>query len=138
MAAADDPRIRAVAVYAPFSDLKTLGRELYGWLGPVKYPFVELMALWGRLFLGVDLATSSPAASAARLTTTPILLIASREDEQIPFHHAEALQTALRPNPAAEFILLPHGRHAELPPDFNSRLVRFFRTHLEPHSTRPE
>jgi len=131
MAAADDPRIRAVAAYAPFSDLKTLGRELYGWLWLAKYPFVELMTLWGRLFLGVDLVTASPVAAASRLTDTPVLLLASREDEQIPLHHAEALQSALRANPAAEFVVLPNGRHAELPPDFSSRLVRFFRAHLE-------
>lgn len=131
MAAADDPRIRAVAAYAPFSDLKTLGRELYGWLWLAKYPFVELMTVWGRLFLGVDLATASPVAAASRLTDTPVLVIASREDEQIPFHHAEALQAALRANPAAELVVLPNGRHAELPPDFSSRLVRFFRAHLE-------
>ena len=60
MTAADDPRIRAVAAYAPFSDLKTLGRELYEWLWLAKYPFVELMTLWGRLFLGVDLGAASP------------------------------------------------------------------------------
>jgi len=50
---------------------------------------------------------------------------------QIPFHHAKAVQSALRANPAAELVVLPNGRHAELPPDFTSRLVRFFRAHLE-------
>lgn len=132
MAAADDPRIRAVAAYAPFSDLKALGRELYAWLWLARYPFVELMALWGRLFLGVDLAASSPVKAAARLTGTPVLLLASRTDEQIAFHHAEALQAALSANPAAELAVLPAGRHAELPADFTARLVRFFTAHLAP------
>jgi dipeptidyl aminopeptidase/acylaminoacyl peptidase len=124
MTAADDSRIRAVAAYAPFSDLKALGRELYGWLWLAKYPFVELMVLWGRLFLGVDLASSSPVAAAARLKV-PVLLVASREDEQIPFHHAEALQTALHGNAQAEVVVMPRGRHGELPPDFRPRLSRF-------------
>jgi dipeptidyl aminopeptidase/acylaminoacyl peptidase len=135
MTAAEDPRIRAIAAYAPFSDLKTLGRELYGWLWLAKYPFVELMALWGRLLLGVDLGVASPK-TAARHLTTPVLLIASREDDVIRFHHAEALQAALRGNPAAEFLVMSHGRHGELPADFGSSLARFFRAHLI--STKPD
>lgn len=135
MTAVEDPRIRAIAAYAPFSDLKTLGRELHDWLGLAKYPFVELMTLWGRLFLGIDLGVASPA-MAARHLTTPVLLIASREDELIRFHHAEALQAALRGNPAAEFLVMSHGRHGELPADVGSRLARFFRAHLT--STKPD
>jgi uncharacterized protein len=129
LTAAEDPRIRAVAAYAPYSDLKTLARDLHEWLGLAKYPFVELMALWGRLLLGVDLGVASPAAAARRLMT-PVLLIASREDELIRFRHAEALQTALRGNPAAEFVVMARGHHGELPADVVSSLVRFFRAHL--------
>jgi len=135
MTAAEDPRIRAIAAYAPFSDLKALGRELHDWLWLAKYPFVELMALWGRLLLGVDLAVVSPQ-TAARQLTMPVLLIASRQDELIRIHHAEALQAALRGNPAAEVLVMSHGRHGELPADFGSRLTRFFRAHLI--STKPD
>ena len=129
LTAAEDPRIRAIAAYAPYSDLKTLARELHEWLGLAKYPYVELMALWGRLLLGVDLGVASPA-TAARHLMTPVLLIASRQDELIRFHHAEALQAALRGNPAAEFVVMTRGRHGELPADVVSRLARFFRAHL--------
>src|SRR5204862_6140646 len=38
LAAAEDPRIRAVAPYAPSADPRPLGHELYAWLGPLKYP----------------------------------------------------------------------------------------------------
>jgi dipeptidyl aminopeptidase/acylaminoacyl peptidase len=129
MAAAEDTRIRAVAAYAPFSDLRVLGRELYGWLWLAKYPFVELMVLWGRLALGVNLAAASPVAAAARLEV-PVLLVASREDDQISFHHAEALGAALRDNVRAELMIMPRGRHGELPPDFGPRLSRFLSAHL--------
>jgi uncharacterized protein len=129
LTAAEDPRIRAIAAYAPYSDLKTLARELHEGLGFAKYPYVELMALWGRLLLGVDLGVASPAA-AARHLMTPVLLIASREDELIRFHHAEALQTALRGNPSAEFVVMARGHHGELPADVVSSLARFFRAHL--------
>ena len=50
--------------------------------GALLWGVVELMALWGRLLLGVDLGVASPA-TAARHLMTPVLLIASREDELI-------------------------------------------------------
>src|SRR3989454_845585 len=85
---AEDPRIRAVAAYAPFADLRLLGHELYAWLGPLKYPLVGMTRVWSRLFVGADITRPAPVEAAATLTV-PVLLIASREDEQIPFAHAE-------------------------------------------------
>ena len=48
-AAAEEPRIGAVAAYSPFADLRALAYELYAWMGPLRYPFVGLMRLWARL-----------------------------------------------------------------------------------------
>jgi len=129
MTAAEDPRIAAVVAYAPFADLETLGHELYAWMGPLRYPLVRLITLWGQLFLGGDLTRPSPL-SAARALSAPVLLVHSREDEQIPFRHAERLREALRANPRAEFHFTDRGRHGELPPDFTARVGRFFAVHL--------
>lgn len=129
LTAAEDPRIRAVAAYAPFADLKALGHELYGWLWVLKYPFVELILLWSRLFLGHDITQPSPERAAATLSI-PVLLVHSREDEQIPFAHAERLRRALARNGQAEFVLMDHGRHGELPADFEARLARFFQLYV--------
>jgi uncharacterized protein len=124
LGAAEDPRIRAVAVWAPFADLRVLARELYATFWLLKYPFVELMVLWGRLFLGGDITRPSPEAAAARLTI-PVQLWASRDDDQIPFAHAERLQRALAGNPRAEFHF-GRGLHNERASDFERRLVEFF------------
>lgn len=129
LAAAEDPRIRAVAAWAPFADLTALGHELYAWMWVLRYPFVRAMLLWGRLFLGHDLATPSPA-DAARSLTVPVLLIHSRQDEQIPFGHAERLQRALAGNRAAEFHFPARGGHMEQPADLGERLTRFFEKRL--------
>src|SRR5881296_1144976 len=99
LAAAEDPRIRAVAAYAPFADLRLLGHELYAWLGPLKYPLVGMTRVWSRLFVGDDITRPAPVEAAATLTV-PVLLVASRADEQIPFAHAERLREALAANPA--------------------------------------
>src|SRR5882724_2089430 len=125
LAAAEDDRIRAVAAYAPFADLRSLGYELYGWLGVLKYPFVALLRGWSLLFFGHDITAVSPERAAARLSI-PVLLVASRTDEQIPFAHAERLRRALARNPRAELVALDRGRHGELPAGFAARLAEFF------------
>lgn len=127
--AAQDPRIRAVAAYAPFADLRALGHDLYRWMGPLRRPFVGLMLVWARLTFGRDITEPSPARAAAALAI-PVLLVHSRGDEQIPFHHAERLRAALAANPRAEFEFMATGRHGELPAGFGERLARFFLLYL--------
>ncbi len=129
LTAAEDERISAVAAYAPFSDLKKLGYEAYASLWILKYPLVRLMTLWARLFFGGDITRPLPAEAAQELSI-PVFVIASREDEQISFSHAERLKLALAQNPDAEFYFLDRGRHGELPLDFEERLVEFFKKHL--------
>lgn len=124
LGAAEDPRIRAVAAWAPFADLRLLARELYAIFWLLKYPFVELMVVWGRLFLGGDITRPSPEMAATRLTI-PVQIWASRDDDQIPFAHAERLQKALAGNPRAEFQF-GRGLHNERAEDFERRLVEFF------------
>ena len=124
LGAAEDTRIRAVAAWAPFADLRVLGRQVYGIFGPLKYPLVQLMVLWSRLTLGADITRPSPESAAARLTI-PVQISASREDEQIPFEHTERLQRALAGNPRAEFHV-GTGSHNERAHGFEARLVAFF------------
>jgi uncharacterized protein len=125
LAAADDARIRAVAAYAPFADLRALAFDLYGWLWYLKYPFVGLLRGWSLVFFGHDITAVSPERAAAAIKV-PVLLVASREDEQIPFAHAERLRRALAGNARTEFIFTDRGRHGELPRGFDASLARFF------------
>ena len=129
LGAADDPRIGAIVAWAPFADLRVLGRDVYWIFGPLKYPLVELMVLWGRVFVGADITRPSPSSAAARLRI-PVLIAASRDDEQIPFGHAERLQRALAHNPRAEFAF-GRGLHNDRADDFDRRLVEFLVKHLE-------
>ena len=125
LAAAEDSRIRAVAAYAPFADLRSLAYDLYGWLWVLKYPFVGLLRGWSLVFFGHDITAVSPERAAATITV-PVLLVASRADEQIPFAHAERLRKALAGNARAELMTTDRGRHGELPAGFESRLAEFF------------
>jgi pimeloyl-ACP methyl ester carboxylesterase len=129
LTAAEDRRIRAIAAYAPFADLRALGHELYAWMWLARYPFVQAMLLWSRLLLGADISRPAPVDAAARVAV-PVLLVHSRQDEQISFAHAERLRAALAANPRAEFEFAERGRHGELPAGFERRLAEFFRRSL--------
>lgn len=130
MTAAEDPRIRAVAAYAPFSDLRALGQQIYSGLSLFKYPLVELMILWTRVFLGADITRPSPVAAATRVSV-PVLLMHNPADDQIPFSHAQSLRQALASNPKAEFVFEGPGRHNDLVGDFGQRLSDFFSKALD-------
>ena len=134
--AVDEPRIVAVAAYSPFADLRMLAHELYAWMGPLRYPFVGLMRFWSRLLLDADVTAFPPVAAAARLSI-PVYLIASRDDEQIGFRHAERLRQALAANPRAEYEFMDQGRHGVMAPDVEQRLERFFLRALEPGPAAP-
>ena len=129
LGAADDPRIRAIVAWAPFADLRVLGRDVYGIFWLLKYPLVELMVLWGHLFVGADITRPSPEMAAATLRI-PVLIAASRDDEQIPFAHAERLRRALAQNSRAEFSF-GRGLHNDRTDDFDRRLVEFLAKHLD-------
>jgi uncharacterized protein len=128
MAAAKDSRIDAVASYGSYSTLKQLGRELYGFVPGLNYMLTELMALWGRLFLGIDASRQSPLQS-ARDINVPVSLMHSKYDEQISISHALKLIDALSHNKKAK-LRLYDGPHGYLPPEFGDHIRDFFTQHL--------
>lgn len=129
MTAADDSRIDAIVSYASFSNLKTLGTETYASLFILKYPLIELMNVWVRLFLGAWVTDISPE-NAAQNISIPVLLIHTQKDEQITFSHAKRLQNALDKNEKALFYFPEMGLHGELPLDFDDRVKDFFKKAL--------
>ncbi|MEK7582101.1 MAG: alpha/beta fold hydrolase [Patescibacteria group bacterium] len=119
-----DSRITAVVSYASFADLTLLGKDAYARLPVIREILVPLMKLWAKLLWDID-TTLSPKVAAQNLST-PILIIHTKPDEQIPFHHAEILKDALQNNKRAEFYFPEVGRHGELPADFEQRAKTFF------------
>ena len=86
------------------------------------------MKFWAKIFW--DVATHPSPEEAARRLTTPILVVHTKPDEQIPFRHAELLKNALQNNPRAEFYFPDQGLHGELPADFEERVKQFFLKYL--------
>ena len=128
MQAERDPRIAAVVSYASFADLTILGKETYRTLPVIREILVPLMKFWAKIFWGV--AAHPAPEEAARRLTTPILVVHTKPDEQIPFRHAELLKNALQNNPRAEFYFPDKGLHGELPADFEEKVKNFFLKYL--------
>jgi len=125
LASAHDNRVKALASYASFSDLKTLGHDAYWRLWILKKPMVELMALWTHLFFKEPITAISPE-GAARGITIPVFVSHSENDDQIPFSHALRLQVALEHNTHAEYYFWDRRAHGDLPVDFYQKLKSFF------------
>ncbi len=127
--ASNDPRIAAVVSYASFANLTLLGKDTYSHLPIIREILVPLMKFWAKIFWNISTAFSPQ--SAAQYIQTPILVIHTKTDEVIPFHHAELLMNASRNNESAEFYFPDTGLHGELPKDFEVRVKYFFEKYLK-------
>ncbi len=128
MAAPQSPEIRALVSESSYSRLDLMTLELYQ-LPLVRYPLGFLTNLWARVFLGINTRTISPA-DAARSLTIPVLIVHSKNDEVIPFSHAERIKDALRENPKAQFWFTESLVHGELGGEYQARIEEFFGTNL--------
>ena len=110
LAAAGDPRVRAVAVHGAVSDPRTLpftaadaAEEFTPWLrGLTPEGF---RAQWEALD-----AAHTPIEQVARLAPRPLLILHSRADEVVPFEQAEALFR--RAGDPRQLLIHPEANHA--------------------------
>ncbi|MFC1732718.1 alpha/beta hydrolase [candidate division KSB1 bacterium] len=129
LTAAEDDRVGAVASYASFSDVKTLGEDVYTSLWILKKPMVALMLTWSKLFLKESLVNVSPLKAIEGLRI-PLFITHTEADEVTPFSHALRLQRASHDNENAEFYFQKEEIHGELPPEFHTKLNVFFNQSL--------
>lgn len=122
---AQDERIDAVASYAAFADLRTLGHDSYRHLFIFKYPLVELLNLWARIFFGEWAHTVSPERVIGTIDT-PIYLGHATDDDLIPFEHAQRLADAAADNPHLTASFSSDTFHAGLPFSLPIELIDFF------------
>lgn len=131
--ASQDDRIDAVASYGSFSSLRGLGHDTYRALWVLKYPLVELMNLYSRIFYGGWAGAVSPA-DVAKDITVPIFIGHAEGDPLIPVAHARRVISALQEHGnEPETYIVPDISHMGLPIDLDERLRAFFNTYL-PHA----
>jgi pimeloyl-ACP methyl ester carboxylesterase len=124
--AAPGSGVGAVVEEAAYADLPPLLRERLPEAGGLPAFFNPGIFLMGRLFLGIDPRAVRPVEEAGQLYRegVPFMIIHSRDDEMIPFEHAEALAAA---HPEATFWQIRGYGHvaAHDHPEYRERLLAF-------------
>ncbi len=126
-----NPAIKARALDAPFADLSGEMNYIFRSWGVWRKPLIALMKTWSLLFMGVNINSVNPAASAAALTT-PLLLIHGDADTQVPVENSRLIKAAY---PAAELWIVKGAGHGEnwyrAGNQYEKRITDFFDKNLK-------
>jgi pimeloyl-ACP methyl ester carboxylesterase len=124
--AAPTTGVAAVVEEAGYADLPPLLRERVPEVSGLPAFFTPGILLMGRLLLGIDYRAVRPVEEAEQLYRegVPFMIIHSRDDEMIPFEHAESLAAA---HPEATLWEIKGYGHvaAYEHPEYRKRLLAF-------------
>jgi uncharacterized protein len=137
--AAPGTGVAAVVEEAGYADLPPLLREQLPEASGLPAFFNPGMFLMGKVFLDIDPWAVRPREEARRLSEegVPFMIIHSRDDDAIPFEHAESFAAAY---PDAVFWELQGYDHvaAYTHPEYRERLVSFLDEAATSASKRPQ
>lgn len=124
LAAAQDDRLRAVVLEAPFPTLEAVINDQAGLLGPL----TQIPTLWTIRRKGVDIDAVRPVDALCNISPRPVLLIYGDQDDTIPPRTVQTMfDAACDP---AETWLIPgagHQNYTEIVPDaYQKRILNFF------------
>jgi uncharacterized protein len=126
--AAPKSGVAAVVEESAYSDLPLILRQQLPAVSGLPSFFTPGIFLMGKLFLGTDPWAVRPEEDAGRLCEEemPLLIIHSKDDEVVPFEHAERIKKAC---PEAAFWKIEGYRHvgAYAHPRYRERLLNFLR-----------
>lgn len=128
MLMSDHTHVNAIVADSSYATLKDLILHIYAPMGPLQIPFAVISKFYGRFFLkNLD---SSPLQSIAQ-TNTPIFLIHSKDDTQIPVESVYKLRRAANQETTQVSIIegVDHGGSLTSP-RIRKRIYAFFVKHL--------
>jgi len=128
---ADNPHVKAIVADSPYANLQKMVEQQYSIFSILKWPFVFLTNIYGRLLFKIDISQVSPAL-AAKNSSIPILLIHGKNDNEIPVENSEIIHKA---NPKNELWILDnvgHGQsHFVKQEEYEKKVLDFFDKHLK-------
>jgi dipeptidyl aminopeptidase/acylaminoacyl peptidase len=134
MAAAHDPRLRAVVDDCGFSDVASATDTAFEhFIGLPAFPFSLITVRISEWRIGQSVSASRPIDVVGRLAPRPLLIIHGLEDRQVPPDHSRRLFAAAG---APKELWLVEGAGHGLskwerdPAEYERRVVAFFRAHL--------
>lgn len=128
-AAAREPAVAAVVTEDAYSDFDALVAQPYGYLGPAKKIFGSAAKATIQTVLRTRFDAASPAAVASSITV-PVLVIHSRADVSVPFHHADVLKERMGNNANVQFWFTEGKTDLESRTAFAQKLLDFFGANL--------
>ncbi len=122
--------IKALVSDSAFANFPDMVKNYYKKLGPLKYIFSSFSIFLGRYVFRCDFKLNSPE-NFIKNVKCPVLIIHSRNDEFVPFSHAEKLY-GLANFPKEIYVV--EGTHTGLEraytDEYRKRVKRFFETYL--------
>lgn len=135
MAAARDPRIRAVVDDSGFSDVASATDTAFeSFIGLPAFPFSPISVKISEWRIGQSVSASRPIDVVGRIAPRPLLIIHGLADQQVPPAHSERLFAAA--GEPKELWLVPGAGHGLskwqlAPAEYERRVVTFFRRNLD-------
>ncbi len=124
-------QVKAIVADSPYADLEQMIKQVYGILGPLKFPFVQTTNILAKMFLRMDPRKVSPAFS-VKDTNIPILIIHGEKDSQIPVENAYVLKAS---NPDIELWIVKDSDHGQafalFKDEYEHRIKSFLRKHMQ-------
>jgi dipeptidyl aminopeptidase/acylaminoacyl peptidase len=133
LAAARDPRLKAIVDDCGFSDIgSAIGTAYRQFIGLPAFPFAPLSVLIGEFRTGLRLSQSRPMDIVGKIAPRPLLIIHGTDDREIPLIHSQRNYAAA--NAPRELWIIPGAAHAQsravAGPEYERRVTAFFRQHL--------
>ncbi|MEK6948615.1 MAG: alpha/beta fold hydrolase [Nanoarchaeota archaeon] len=123
--------ITAIVADSPYSSLNNMIGAMYRNFYFLKYPFIYMTKLYGRLFFGIDTKEVSPE-NAIKAMNTPISIIHGKKDSQISVNESFILHNA---NKKTELWIVENADHGETyalnKEEYEKRVLEFFGRNLE-------
>ncbi len=124
---AEHPDVNAVVADSSYASIHDIINALYWYFGPLKFPFVWMTELYGKIFYGIDSGKYQ-----ARVTV-PTLLIHGSADSQIPASNSQKIYDRADKDLAELWIIegADHGQsYAVNPKEYKARVKDFFKKNL--------
>lgn len=122
--------VKAVVADSAFANLDLMGKVYYGNI-PIWYQvLMGLSKFWAKLIYGID-TQKAAVDEVLKKVSTPILLMASSEDDVVSVENIERLKESLKNNSKAQVVILDRGRHGSLSGENYQKLILdFFNKYL--------
>ncbi len=123
--------IKAIVADSAYSNLNNMIEVMYKPFYFLKYPFVQLTRIYGKIFFNVDPKDISPADEIKNINK-PVLIIHGKKDSQIPVSEAYLLHNA---NKKAQLWIVDNADHGETyalnKEEYEKKVLNFFEKHLK-------